>query len=358
MNVLSILKAYINKEKLNIDLTDDDLKLLKEQSLQTLLYPVTHNKLYKKYYISWVSKQELFFNLQEEITYLFNTNNINHIYFKGAVLAKLFDDSSVRTRGDIDLYVSPNELTKAKQLLVDNGFLLDSVIEDNTHHIGLKKNNIEVELHFNMLDPDCDKSWNKLFNNPFELSKNIDSSLYEFTHTYHLIYCIMHFAHHLRHGAGIRYLMDFYYMFKKTNIEIELLHSKISECKLNRLYSNIINALRNIFEVDFDSSISNEDVTFFINYLLSYGIHGHTNNETAFESSVHHNKIKFFFSRVFLTNKPYRTARYPKLGAHWYLYPVCLIWHWIYLLTHKLKAGIRFLFGKNKNKDLYKQLGI
>ena len=60
-------------------------------------------------------------------------------------------------------------------------FINKTSLEDNTHHIGLMKNNIEVELHFNMFDPDCDKSWIKLFNNPFELCNNVDSSLYEFT---------------------------------------------------------------------------------------------------------------------------------------------------------------------------------
>ena len=353
-----LLCCYINNKQLSIELSDSDIILLIEQSLQTLLFPVTHNKEYRKYYISWVVKQEEFFSIQNDISQIFNDKNINHIYFKGSIISKLYDDPSVRTRGDIDLYVSPNDISKAKKLLLDNGFEIDNQLEDNTHHIGVKKNNIEVELHFNMFDPDCDKSWIKLFNNPFELCNNVDLSLHEFTPTYHLIYCIMHFAHHLRHGAGIRYLMDFYYMFKKTKIDFELLHNKINECKLNRLYSNIINSLRTIFEIDYDETIEIENVQFFIDYLLQYGIHGNANNETSMQASLHSNKIRFFISRVFLTNKAYRISKYPKLGSHWYLYPICLLKHWVYLITHKLGSFFKFLFGKNKNKSLYKKLGI
>ena len=357
MDIIKLLKSYINKEQLNMDISDSDIKVLKEQSLQTLLYPLTNNKEYKKYYISWVLKQEEFYNIQNELTNIFNSNNICHVYFKGSVLSKLYDDPSVRTRGDIDLYVSPNDIDKARKLLEDNGFKVDTLTEDCMHHYGYNKNGIEVELHFNMLDPDCDKSWIKLFESPFDLSDNISNSLYEYKPTYHLLYCIMHFAHHLRHGAGIRYMLDFYYMFKKTNIDFELLHELISKCNLNTLYSNIINALRQIFDIDIDSSIAKEDVSFFIDYMMQYGIHGHSNNETTIMAS-HNKKFKYFTSRVFLTNKNYRITRYPILGKHWYLYLICLFKHWIYLITHKIGSFFKFLFGKNKNKDLYKKLGV
>lgn len=73
--------------------------------MQTLLYPVYNDKKYKSYYISWVLKQEQFFSIQNEISTLFNENNIKHLFFKGSVLAKIYDDPYVRAREDIDLYV-------------------------------------------------------------------------------------------------------------------------------------------------------------------------------------------------------------------------------------------------------------
>ena len=356
--IKELLKSYVNNEKLNIEINAKELNLLIDQSLQTLLYPVTNNKLYKKYYVAWVLKQDEFYKIQEEITNIFNKNNINHIYFKGSVLSKIYDDPSVRTRGDIDLYISPNDLDDAKKLLLDNGFIIDKNIIDSMHHYGLIKNDIEVELHFNMLDPDNDKKWIKLFNNPFSLSNKDNANLYKFDDTYHLIYCIMHFAYHLRHGAGIRYLLDFYYMLKKTNIDYNLLYNIINDYNLFKLYSNIINSIRYIFEIDFDKYVKEYDVFFFLNYLLKHGIHGNKNNDTSIQASAHNNKIKFFFKRVFLINRPYRITRYPILGAHFYLYPICLIKHWIYLLTHKLGSFFKFIFGKNKNKELYNKLGI
>ena len=90
--------------------------------------------------------------------------------------------------------------------------------------------------------------------------------------------------------------------------------------------------------------------------MMQYGIHGNANNDTTI-NAAHNNKLKYFFVRVFLTNNAYRRTRYPKL-YHWYFYPICLLKHWLFLITHKLGAFFKFLFGKNKNKQLYKDLGI
>jgi len=34
MDIIKILKSYVNNEKLNMDINDSDIKLLKEQSLK------------------------------------------------------------------------------------------------------------------------------------------------------------------------------------------------------------------------------------------------------------------------------------------------------------------------------------
>ena len=146
-------------------------------------------------------------------------------------------------------------------------------------------------------------------------------------------------------------------MLKKTTIDFDLLHKTMKDCNLSRLYSNIINAIKQIFDVDFDKSIQKEDVSFLINYMKESGIHGFSREETH-QSSIHNNKFKFLLHRAFLKPKQYRVSMYPRLGAHWYLYPICLIVHWFYLITHKLGGLFKLLFGRNKNKKLYKELGI
>lgn len=358
MNLVDTIKAYLKGEKLNNESFDEILlNHAITQSLDTILYPTLGLKEYKSYYISWVLKQEKYYAIDEEITNLFNQAGIKHIFFKGTILSRIYDDPSIRTRGDIDFYVSSLDTDKAHKLLLSNGYKDDLDSKDCMHHIGMKKNEVEIELHFTMFDPDNLNEWINLFKNPFKLADIKKEYLYEFKPTYHFLYCMMHFAHHLRSGAGIRYILDFYYMLKKTDIDFDLLHKELKKNKLEVLYKNIINAILFLTDIDFDNSVEKEDVKFFIDYMLSYGIHGYTNNETK-KQAVHQNKLKYFFIRVFLLNKSYRISLYPKMGNKIICYPICVIHHFFYLITHKLKSFHEFLFGKNNNKKLYKKIGI
>jgi len=120
-----------------------------------------------------------------------------------------------------------------------------------------------------------------------------------------------------------------------------------------------LNLLNYIFNEKFDE-FKEEDIKYFINYMLISGIHGFgDNNKDSISQAVAHvSKKRYFIAKVFLTNKEYRKAKYPKLGSKATLYPLCLLKHLLYLITHNFKSLLKFLFGKNKKKDLYKKLGI
>lgn len=358
---IKCLQAYLKGEKLNKVEDDKDLiNLAIEQSLQTILYPVYNDKTYKKYYIGWVVKQEEFLSLQNEITDIFNSNNINHLYFKGSVLCNLYDDPSIRTRGDIDVYVDPNDLEKARNLLISAGYEFKPA--DTMHNEDYYKNGILIELHFNIFDEEVSKKWQKYFSKPFELSNNKESSLYEMNANAHFIHCLAHFAKHLLKGAGIRYILDFYYMFKKTNIDFANLHRDLEELELSRLYNNVLNVIYYLSNEKLDE-YQEEDINYFIEYMLKSGIHGFgKENEFEVTEGLSKNKWQWIKCRLLLTDKNYRKALFPKLGSKALLYPICLFVHWIILiftgLPRRIKTLFKILFGKNKKKDLYKKLGI
>lgn len=359
MEFLDILKCYFKNESYEIKDFNSLAKISKEQNLCPLVYYVTKDKRFKSQYINFAVAQEEMFNLQNELTNELNKNNIKHIYFKGAVLARLYPDSALRTRGDIDIYVDYNDFSIAKDIMINLGYK-EEVGQDCSHHVGLFKNGYEVELHFLLFDEGSLNLFTNYFKEPFRLSKNINNFEYKLDDTYHLIYCICHFAHHLRFGAGIRYIIDFYYMLKKTNIDYQLLHNELQKLDLSKLYNNILNVIYYLTNEKLDN-IEIKDVNFFIDYMLKSGIHGFSeenNDGTIMEASRHKEKGHYFISRVFMTNKAYRISLYPKMGKHWYFYPICLIRHLFYLITHKMGAFFRFLFGKNAKKDIYDDIGI
>jgi len=63
-------------------------------------------------------------NEVKQISQLFHTNNIDHVFLKGSALlaANYYDDLGARMIGDIDILVAPNQLQKAHDLLIKEGY--------------------------------------------------------------------------------------------------------------------------------------------------------------------------------------------------------------------------------------------
>ncbi len=154
-------------------------------------------------------------------------------------------------------------------------------------------------------------------------------------------------------------MLDFYYMLKKTSIDYDKLHNDLESLGLMKLYNNVLNVLYYLSDIKFDE-FEDADISYFIEYMLKSGIHGFgkENDGSTAQAVAHVDKKRYFIVKVFLTNKNYRRAMYPVLGSKAILYPLCLIKNMWFLLTHRFTSIFKFLFGKNKKKDLYNKLGI
>lgn len=359
--IVDMLKSYFKNEIGQIDpsLEAELISKAKEQALLPFLYYVYQKKEYRPYYISASITQEEFLKLQIELTELFNAANIKHLYLKGSVLYELYPDKALRTRGDIDIYVENDKFNEARQILVHHGYQM--LPKESQHHLEFMKNNLIVELHFLLFDEFRSIPY---FKSPFELATPIKDFLYAFTHENFFVYCLYHFAVHLRLGAGLRYLLDFYYMLKKWDMDENLLHQKIEEVGYMHLYNNILNAIYYFSEEEVDA-FTKEDVSFFIDYLVKSGIHGFGKESNRSEKGfgIKNNKFKAILSGTFMMNKAFRISKYPRLGKHWFTYPLCLIHRIVYLLCTQTKRLFKLFFSKKnkvtkEEKEFYHRLGI
>ncbi len=356
-DIIKLVKAYLNNETTKFD-DDSIVSKAKAQALLPMLYLATKNNNYKKYYLSSLITQENFKKIENEVTAILNENKIPHIYFKGKVLSNIYPDPVVRTRGDIDVYIEENTITKVTSLLEDNGYKKDP--SDCMHHIGFYKNNLEIEIHFSMFD--SESNFLKYFKNPFSLAINKDKFMYEFNPNDHFIYCLCHFYNHLINGCGIRFVLDFYYMIKNYELDFNYIHNFIKEYKLEILYNNILNVIYYLTNEKYDN-VEIIDIEFFIDYLVKSGIHGFDSDERDTNRAINKkDKFRYTLMRLFMTNKQYRISLYPKMGRYWFLYPICFIHHLFYLLIFKSKKAFKLLFTGNKiskeKKDYYKKLGL
>tara|TARA_B100000579_G_scaffold409177_1_gene397963 strand:+ start:577 stop:1602 length:1026 start_codon:yes stop_codon:yes gene_type:complete len=113
-----------------------------------------------------------------EISDLFKSNNIDHVFLKGAALVSSVYNKSlgIRMVGDIDILISDDQILKAKSLMEDYGYkFLDTPFQSfikNEKHLNRMINNkkiFAVELHLRISDKikfECNKFINsKIFLN-------------------------------------------------------------------------------------------------------------------------------------------------------------------------------------------------
>lgn len=81
---------------------------------------------------------------QNSLVSLFKDNKIPFVILKGTAAAIYYPNPSLRTFGDIDLYVSEEYLNSAKNLLEEKGYLF--VKTDESEYI-YEKNGVSFELH-------------------------------------------------------------------------------------------------------------------------------------------------------------------------------------------------------------------
>lgn len=365
MDNVELLKTYFRNEKVSFtgDVSEE-IKKMNEQSLAGYLYYVYGQPFYKVY-LGLNLIQEKYFHIQKEITNLFNMNNIDHMYIKGSVLANLYPDSALRSRGDIDLIVRKEDFDKANKLLLDNEF--NSIDINCYHHNEYIKNDLMIELHRDLLEKNDILHY--YFDDIFRYKEIVENNLYKLNNEIHYIYCVYHLNKHLINGEGLRYLLDFYYMHQKWNLDYNFISEELKKIGLYNLFENINQAI---------FIITNQEMPFMgtkgqllIDYMNERGIHNQIalGNELSIDDAIYtryvlskDSKFKFLLNRLLLRNKKERENLYPRLSKYKLLYPLLLIHRFFSLAKRHFIRSFKLLFSKkdkyNKIINMYSEMGV
>ena len=87
-------------------------------------------------------------NVQDEMLSVLEAEGIPTVILKGAAAGMLYPDPGLRSYGDIDFMVSPVDFKRARAALVAAGF--EDKDDDGVcdHHVGLDKDGVCLELHW------------------------------------------------------------------------------------------------------------------------------------------------------------------------------------------------------------------
>ena len=144
---------------------------------------------------------------------LMTQNGIPYCVVKGAASAEYYPDPLMRSMGDVDFYVHPNDIDRALEIFKNEGFIPEKV--NHACHIGMNCGSKRLEMHFKpvayhegWIGQIYDEYWGDI--RETAVLKKDSLSVYlgpnKFLHGFILL---THLQHHLFHeGVGLRHFCD------------------------------------------------------------------------------------------------------------------------------------------------------
>lgn len=87
-------------------------------------------------------------NVQDKTLRVLTDAGVKAVILKGAAAGMLYPDPALRSYGDIDCMVAPDDLGKARSALLAAGFTGEDDEGVSDHHVGLEKDGVHLELHW------------------------------------------------------------------------------------------------------------------------------------------------------------------------------------------------------------------
>lgn len=208
--------------------------------------------------------------------------HIPYLTVKGACTAAAYPDPSLRTSGDTDIVLTPDNQQKAVRTLEQRGFA-KKVTHDDVVMLTLR--GFEFELH-TRLESINDGS-RALLANPFapEVAYNKSKNVWVLQPVYAVYYTVLHLLHHIKTGgAGVRMLLDTDLLLRKDPSLAPKVLELAARSGLARSFGCIFSLCKQWLDTPLPCSVpalDTDTVEKFAAVILGGGVFGHGNGNTG-----------------------------------------------------------------------------
>ncbi len=219
------------------------------QGLDTATMPEEVQKAWQNYAMRSLRSNVRIHEQHAYLHELMKKSEIPYVILKGSASAYYYADPLMRSMGDVDFFVLPENIDRATEWLKAEGFTPWE--EDHACHIVLKKENIHLEMHFEpagVPEGALGDIIREYLSDTFERSceAEISGNVFQMpTDFHHGLIILMHTYHHmLAEGVGIRHLCDWAVFVKHFEGEqfADVFQEKLSKVGLWR-YAQIMSYL-------------------------------------------------------------------------------------------------------------------
>lgn len=297
--LLDVLKAFVHNEKLNFDVELDWARLMELSAIHSVTgilgYMAVQNPCESTAPMLAQLKKQCFANVAvfaqrtncaKQLLAKLSDAEIDHVLMKGYVVRDYYPVPELRTFGDVDILIKPEDREKCHKLMLEQGF---SVKTDWEPVYSYYNNNELYEMHTELMEIDVsDKAdYKGYFRKVWEHTVKTDEHEFEPTPEFHFIYLLTHIAKHINGaGAGIRMYLDLALFIKHfgDSIDWTFVKSELEAIKL----SDFANAALNVVEKCFGIAspiqlreIGTDTFEDFLNYTMDGGVFGHVGRDSA-----------------------------------------------------------------------------
>lgn len=288
----------------------------------------------------------------EQISDVFEKNEIPFVFLKGPETRKFYSQPWLRTSCDIDILVHKSDLVRAGDFFESE--LGYKKVFEGTHHITyLSSGDVNIELHFALIEKNQANKASKIADKIWDYAKVQVGYQYrfilddDFFYFYHIAHSATHFE---SGGCGIKPVLDLYLMSKKINCKTMGIKRLLSKSGL----TDFEYYFRKLSEVWFSGEKHTEVTRLMENFIINGGLTGTKKQNLLMRKHRTNGKKGYILSRIFIPLEELK-KEFPILKKMLFLFPVMGIIRWFKLLFKKEKSEIirRYEIVKNiPEKDM------
>ena len=201
-------------------------------------------------------RQTIFLHTQrygafESLSAALSGAGIDHLPVKGWYLRHLYEVPELRTFGDIDILIRREDREKAHELMVAQGFTVNTDWEPTYTY---RRDAELYELHTNLMDASLDDRSDlpAYFADAWSHASPVGNRCYAPEETFHFLYTLCHLAKHLYSGgAGLRMYLDaaLFIHRRGESLDWTAVRREMDALKLGRFLDTVLTCCESWFGV-------------------------------------------------------------------------------------------------------------
>lgn len=230
-------------------------------------------------------------------------NGIDHIIMKGFVLREYYPVPELRTFGDIDLVIRPEDRKKSDELLRSLGYQPET---DWEPVFSYTKDVEYYEIHSEIMEVNVSEKadYRGYFRDPWRYAEAAGDHRYQFKPEFHFLYLLTHIAKHVTgSGAGIRMYLDVAAFLRRfgTSLDWDWIRQELEKLRFTDFANIVLLMVQEAFGVGSPiplQAVEEETMGSFLKFTMDGGVFGRVGRDSGTESLKKQSRGREKISRV------------------------------------------------------------